>query len=38
MIPVGVLWQDLKLVRKTKGRIREEDVIPVRFVPMLRDK
>ncbi len=38
VIPVGVLWQDLKLVRKSKGRIREEDVIPVRFVPMLRDK
>ena len=38
VIPVGIYWQDLKLVRKIKGRIIEEDIIPVRFVPMLREK
>ena len=38
VIPVGVHWQDLKLVRKIEGRIKETDVIPVRFVPMLREK
>jgi protein-L-isoaspartate(D-aspartate) O-methyltransferase len=38
VIPVGTFWQDLKLVRKTKGQIKEENVIPVRFVPMLREK
>jgi protein-L-isoaspartate(D-aspartate) O-methyltransferase len=37
-IPVGIYWQDLKLVRKIKGRIKEVDIIPVRFVPMLREK
>jgi len=38
VIPVGKHWQDLKLVRKIYGRIKEEDIIPVRFVPMLREK
>jgi protein-L-isoaspartate(D-aspartate) O-methyltransferase len=38
VIPVGALRQELKLVRKVKGRIQEEDIIPVRFVPMLREK
>jgi protein-L-isoaspartate(D-aspartate) O-methyltransferase len=38
VIPVGTLRQELKLVRKVKGRIQEEDIIPVRFVPMLRKK
>ncbi len=38
VIPVGKYWQDLKLLRKIKNRIKEEDVIPVRFVPMLRSK
>jgi len=38
VIPVGKHWQDLKLVRKIKNRIKEEDIIPVRFVPMLREK
>ncbi len=37
VIPVGTYWQDLKLVRKTKGRIKEEDILSVRFVPMLRE-
>lgn len=38
VIPVGVYWQDLKLVRRIKGRITEAYIAPVRFVPMLRDK
>ena len=38
VIPVGTYWQDLKLVRKIKEEIKEEDVIPVRFVPLLREK
>jgi len=37
VIPVGTFWQDLKLVRKTKDRITVEDILPVRFVPMLRE-
>jgi protein-L-isoaspartate(D-aspartate) O-methyltransferase len=38
VIPVGIYWQDLKLVQKIKGRIKEADIVPVRFVPMLREK
>lgn len=38
VIPVGIYWQDLKLVRKLKDRIIEADIVPVRFVPMLREK
>lgn len=38
VIPVGKYWQDLKFMRKIKNRIKEESVIPVRFVPMLRGK
>ncbi|MGD0277305.1 MAG: protein-L-isoaspartate(D-aspartate) O-methyltransferase, partial [Syntrophales bacterium] len=33
VIPVGKYWQDLKLVRKIKGRITEANIVPVRFVP-----
>jgi protein-L-isoaspartate(D-aspartate) O-methyltransferase len=38
VIPVGKYRQDLKFMRKIKNRIKEEDIIPVRFVPMLREK
>ncbi len=38
VIPVGTYWQVLKLVRKIKDRIIEADIIPVRFVPLLREK
>jgi protein-L-isoaspartate(D-aspartate) O-methyltransferase len=38
VIPVGIYWQDLKLVRKIKDSIKEADIVPVRFVPMLREK
>ena len=34
VIPVGVQWQNLKLVQKTKGDLTTTDIIPVRFVPM----
>ena len=39
MIPVGGLFeaQTLKLVVKEKGRITEENLLPVRFVPMVDD-
>ena len=37
VIPVGTYWQELKLVRKIEGRIITEEIIPVRFVPMIRD-
>jgi protein-L-isoaspartate(D-aspartate) O-methyltransferase len=38
VIPVGTHWQELKLVQKIKDRINEADIVPVRFVPMLRKK
>ncbi len=38
VIPVGLYWQNLKLVQKIKGRIKETDIVPVRFVPMRRHK
>ena len=34
VIPVGTYHQDLKLIRKVDGKIKETNVIPVRFVPM----
>jgi len=34
VIPVGTYHQDLKLIRKIDGEIKEMNVIPVRFVPM----
>ncbi len=38
VIPVGTYLQELKLVRKIKGRITVVDIVPVRFVPMLRER
>lgn len=38
VIPVGTEWQALKLVQKMKSKITITDIIPVRFVPMQRDK
>ena len=35
VIPVGVLFQELKLIEKKNGRLEERNVIPVRFVPMI---
>lgn len=34
VIPVGTYHQELKLIRKVDGKIKEMNVIPVRFVPM----
>ncbi|MFZ2602392.1 MAG: protein-L-isoaspartate(D-aspartate) O-methyltransferase [Candidatus Omnitrophota bacterium] len=38
VIPVGADWQELKLVKKINGKIVITNIIPVRFVPMIRDK
>lgn len=38
VIPVGSIYQELKLVIKEKGKIKEKDIIPVRFVPMIKSK
>ncbi len=38
VIPVGIYRQELKLVQKTKGKIKIADIVPVRFVPMLRNQ
>ncbi|MCK4995129.1 MAG: protein-L-isoaspartate(D-aspartate) O-methyltransferase [Candidatus Omnitrophica bacterium] len=34
IIPVGVHWQELKLLEKVNGKIKTSSIIPVRFVPM----
>jgi protein-L-isoaspartate(D-aspartate) O-methyltransferase len=34
VIPVGDFHQDLKLIRKQNGKIKQTAVVPVRFVPM----
>jgi protein-L-isoaspartate(D-aspartate) O-methyltransferase len=37
VIPVGERWnQELVLLTKTEGRLKEKAIIPVRFVPMTR--
>jgi protein-L-isoaspartate(D-aspartate) O-methyltransferase len=37
--PVGVAWQNLRLVRKgMDGKTTQKDVLPVRFVPMVKGK
>ncbi len=36
IIPVGEKWQELMLVVKKDGQIKERSIIPVRFVPMIR--
>jgi protein-L-isoaspartate(D-aspartate) O-methyltransferase len=38
VIPVGTHWQELKRLKKIEGKITSKSIIPVRFVPMLRDK
>ncbi|MDP2943678.1 MAG: M20/M25/M40 family metallo-hydrolase, partial [Candidatus Omnitrophota bacterium] len=37
VIPVGMHWQNLKLAQKIEGELITRGIIPVRFVPMLRD-
>ncbi len=34
VIPVGDVWQKLKLLEKKRGKVKSKSVIPVRFVPM----
>ncbi len=36
VIPVGKRYQELKLIRKLETGFESEDVIPVRFVPMVK--
>lgn len=39
VIPVGTLWQELLVVTKNAdGTTTSEEVVPVRFVPLTRDK
>ncbi|MBF0384465.1 MAG: protein-L-isoaspartate(D-aspartate) O-methyltransferase [Candidatus Omnitrophica bacterium] len=38
VIPVGSMYQDLKVVVKSGGKVKISDNIPVRFVPMVRDR
>lgn len=38
VIPVGMHWQELKQLKKIKGKIVSKNIIPVNFVPMLRGK
>ncbi len=34
VVPVGTFWQELLLIEKDDGELRETSVLPVRFVPM----
>ncbi len=34
VIPVGDIWQELKLFEKESGKVESKSIIPVRFVPM----
>jgi len=36
VLPVGDIYQELKVVKKTEKGIITEDIIPVRFVPMIK--
>jgi protein-L-isoaspartate(D-aspartate) O-methyltransferase len=36
VLPVGSFWQELTIVRKTPSGITREQVMPVRFVPMVK--
>ncbi len=38
VLPVGDLYQELKVVKKTKKGLVIENIIPVRFVPMIKGK
>jgi protein-L-isoaspartate(D-aspartate) O-methyltransferase len=38
VIPVGIEYQELRQLKKKEGKILSRDIIPVRFVPMLRGK
>jgi protein-L-isoaspartate(D-aspartate) O-methyltransferase len=36
VIPLGTSWQELKLVKKEDGKITVTNIIPVKFVPMIK--
>ena len=36
VIPVGKIFQDLALIEKQNGKIKKTNIIPVRFVPMVK--
>jgi len=36
VLPVGKYFQTLRVVKKTKGQIKEKNIIPVSFVPMIK--
>jgi protein-L-isoaspartate(D-aspartate) O-methyltransferase len=38
IIPVGDFRQNLVILRKKEGKIKRENVLPVRFVPMVHEK
>ena len=38
VIPVGEWCQELKLLVKVEGKIKQKNIIPVRFVPMIRKR
>ena len=38
VIPVGSFYQELKVIEKNNGEISTKSIIPVRFVPMLRER
>ncbi|MFC1501367.1 protein-L-isoaspartate(D-aspartate) O-methyltransferase [Elusimicrobiota bacterium] len=38
VIPVGEFYQKLIVIKKENGQITKEDVIPVRFVPMVKGR
>lgn len=38
IIPVGTVSQNLQLLIKTEGKIIKKDILPVRFVPMIKGK
>lgn len=38
IIPVGTVNQELILIRKNQGGLTQERVLPVRFVPMVKEK
>ena len=38
VIPVGSFYQELLLITKDSSEISEESIVPVRFVPMIKEK
>jgi len=38
VIPVGRFYQELRLLTKTNGKVKHENIIPVSFVPMIKGR